>query len=197
MKRDIIVVDVETNGLSYERHQAVEVAWWNLTTDQRGRFVPPHNVAQVLSAADIEALVVNRYVERLAREVQDYPGHELHRLHDQLLSYDEDDVDAEQGAAEVRHTLAGSNPAFDAHFLAKLFAANDATDYEPEPWHHRLWDLSAYAAGVLGLDELPGLARVCELLGVDAPDHTAEGDVTATGRCFLQLQQIVAKRAES
>ncbi|GJF06563.1 hypothetical protein [Pseudonocardia sp. D17] len=195
--RQIVVVDIETNGLNFERHRAVEVAWWNLTTDARGRFIPPHSVSDVLAAAELQALRINRYIDRIAGHGQDVNGHELGRLHGQFLGYDQDDIDEGGFPAEIAHTLAGSNPAFDAQFLAKLFAAADGPDTDPEPWHHRLWDLSAYAAGVLGLDELPGLARVCELLDVEGPDHTAEGDVTATGRCFLQLQQIVAKRAES
>lgn len=58
--------------------------------------------------------------------------------------------------------------------------------------NHRLWDLSPYADGVMGLDYLPGLADVCERLGVPAPDHTAEGDVSAAGQCLLELRSRVA-----
>jgi DNA polymerase-3 subunit epsilon len=184
--RQIIVVDVETNGLDHDRHQAVEVAWWNLNTDERGLFIPHHDVQRVLGAADIEALRVNRYIDRVAGHPQDLAHTELLRLHDQLVRYDEAGDYDEHAPARVRHALAGSNPASDARFLTKLFGQIEYID-NPEPWHHRLWDLSAYAAGVLGLDTLPGLATVCELLDVPAPDHSAEADVTATGICFTKL----------
>jgi DNA polymerase-3 subunit epsilon len=197
MKRHLIVVDVETNGLSPERHEAIEVAWWNLDTDERGSFIPAHNVSKVLGTAQVKALQVNRYIDRIPGAEQDHEFKALSRLHGQFLEYDEDNVDDVHGAAEIRHALAGSNPTFDAAMLAKLFnTGTDVTDRDTAPWHHRLWDLSAYAAGVLDLDELPGLARVCAILGVeDAPNHTAEGDVAATGACFKRLRQIAAERA--
>lgn len=181
--REVIVVDVETNGLDRDRHQAVEVAWWHLGTGQRGRFIPPHNVSKVLYEADIEALQLNRYIDRIAAFSQDLNGEDAREL------------------AEVLHDnrLAGSNPTFDAGFLTDMFLDYDNRELCGVPrWHHRLLDLSAYAAGVLGLPptELPGLSTVCELLGVTNPaPHTAEGDVTATGQCFLRLFDRAKDRA--
>lgn len=180
MTRHLIVVDCETNGLDPARHVAFEVAWWNLTTDQRGHFIAPHSPNELLATADLQALRVNRYIDRIPYQSQDADGSELGRLYGQL--YDD--------ATGTEHTLAGANPAFDAAFLSKLLDPHQ--DWAAlTPWHHRLWDLSAYAAGVLGLDELPGLRQVCDLLDVAPPDHTAEGDVTATGLCFRALQARV------
>ena len=169
MERHIVVVDVETTGFDPVRQAVVEVAWWNLNTDERGEFVPIHDVHEVLQHADIKALQINRYVDRLADAKQDTDYVELNRLHDALRG----------------NTLAGSNPRFDAAFLAPMFTAANRSN--PTPWHHRLWDLSPYAAGVLGLAELPGLATVCERLGVALPDHSAAADVTATGECLTRL----------
>jgi hypothetical protein len=73
--------------------------------------------------------------------------------------------------------------------LAKLFARHPQV-LDPEPWHYRLWELAPYAAGVLGLDYLPGLAELAEHLGVSEPDHSAAGDVTATGEIFLRLRSL-------
>lgn len=169
MKREIIVVDVETTGFDPIRHETVEVAWWNLDTGERGYFVPIHDVPSTLADANIRSLQINRYVDRLAEAEQDTKYVELNRLWDQLNG----------------NTLAGSNPRFDAGFLARMFhKANLATT---NPWHYRLWDLAPYAAGVLGLDHLPGLDDVCQQLEIGRPDHSAEGDVTATGLCFTQL----------
>ena len=181
-RRHTVVVDVETNGLDLERHQAIEVAWWNLDTDQRGCFVPAHNISEVLGTADVRALQVNRYIDRI-------PGSVYTQKWIDVLDVMVGNLMGDDGEGA---TLAGSNPRFDAAMLSKLILrTNDDHDtaLDHEPWHHRLFDLSAYAAGVLGLDYLPGLAATCELLGVEAPDHTADGDVTATGLCFRELQK--------
>lgn len=174
--RDYVVVDVETNGLDYDLHVPVEVAWWNLSTGERGEFVPQHDVSEVLATASIEALQINRYVDRLAQAEQD-PGRQgQHTLRHQL-----------EGAI-----LVGSNPRFDAAMLRKLFTA--------EPWHYRLLDVGAYGAGVLGLDPtegVPGLWRLCTLLDVSLPPevaHTAWGDVTATGTVLQHLRRIANSR---
>lgn len=173
MTRHLVVVDTETNGLDPEHHEPVEVAWWNLTTDVRGHFITAHDVHKVLWKADVKALQVNRYVDRIADRVPHSHHTETYDLHDQLKG----------------NTLAGSNPAFDAVMLRKL------QDLASSPWHYRLFDLSAYAAGALGLDELPGLATVCELLNIEPGDHTAEADVTATGLCIRALQARAKRNA--
>ncbi|MGH3978436.1 MAG: 3'-5' exonuclease [Pseudonocardiaceae bacterium] len=177
--RQIIVVDCETTGLD-AWHYPVEVAWWNLATDQRGCFVPPHE--RWLFGADPQALACNRYEQRIAHRVVD-------------ADYTAATVLAQQLAGNI---LAGSAPAFDAGMLRRLFVtcqgAREGGRHAAwrDPWHHRLLDLAAYTAGAVGLDpaRLPGLDRVCQLLGVDYdPEaaHGAEHDVTATGRCFRAL----------
>jgi DNA polymerase-3 subunit epsilon len=196
----IVVVDVETNGRDPERHQAVEVAWWNLTTDERGCFIPRHHPQEVLFHAEIDALRVNRYIDRIAGQPQDLHSDELLRLHAQFYDYDEDRTHEDGGAAEIRHTLAGKNPAFDARFLANLFARNDVTEHAPTPWSYRLLDLSGYAHGVLRLpldEPLLSLRDLCGRLGVEPGDHTADGDVTATGSCFRHLARMAAGPAEA
>lgn len=176
--RQIVVVDVETTGLDPDRHIAVEVAWWNLGTDEYGVFVPPHSWRDALAGADLAALRTNRYVDRLADAEQDTSGAAARVLWEQLEG----------------NTFAGCNPAFDARFVRemyrKVYAEHLDLRADPPEWHHRLLDLSAYAAGVLGLPatELPGLAAVCERLGVGhANAHTAQGDVAATMWCFRAL----------
>lgn len=167
--RHQVVVDVETTGLDHTRHVPVEVAWWDLTTGARGVFIPPHPNFDMHNA-EVIALELNGYYDRGLDNPNrwDLDRAELRTLH----------------AVLVGQTLAGSNPGFDARFLAPLFAAERL---DPEPWHHRLDDLAGYARGVLGLGHLPGLSEVCELVGVVPGDHTAEADVLATGRAFLEL----------
>lgn len=183
MTRHTVVVDCESTGLRSE-DIAVEVAWWDLATGARGQFIPRHDEQWALNFGEARALEINGYRERIEGKPQD-DGTETQRLLDVLTG----------------NVLAGSNPNADAGWLEHLFinVVPDALDFADAPrpgmpWHYRMWDLSAYAAGVLGLDELPGLAYTCELLGIEPGDHTAAADVTATGNCFLRLADIARSR---
>lgn len=181
--RQVVVVDVETNGLDHEKHTVVEVAWENLTTGAAGVFVPPHDVHHVLATADVKALQITRYIDRLATAEQDDDRGEGARVLWENLR---------------GNTLAGSNPRFDAAFLTKMFTEQYVGTHDMKgvpPWHHRLLDLSAYTAGVLGIDlgELPGLFTVCAALAIPLVDaHTAGGDVAATVACFRRLAEMRA-----
>lgn len=164
-KYPVIVVDTETTGLDPSKHIAVEVAWWNLSTNERGVFVPPHNVGWVLRHGDPTALEINQYRERIVNSPQDFSGRCAEALEDQLEN----------------NTMAGANPEFDDAFLRKIILMKR---------HHRLWPIGAYAAGKLNLDYIPGLTDVCARLGIAAPDHSAAGDVTATGQALLALRAM-------
>lgn len=180
MTRELLVVDLETNGLDPERHVAVEVGWWNLTTGKRGDFIPVHHVKDVLVNADLRALQINRYIDRIAMAQQDTDGVYAQGLLDQLAG----------------NTLVAVNPSFDERFLRNMFREYESRGVLEvcDWWHYRLWDVNSYAAGVLGLEELPGLEKLCGLLDTTfGPDHTAHGDVTAAGHCFIELQ----KRAQA
>lgn len=162
--RQIVVVDCETSGL-LTSDVIVEVAWWNLATGDHDVFVPAHDEQWVLEHGDQRALEINGYRDRLAGAEQD-EGYGAAKLIDQLHG----------------NTFAGSNPTFDAGHIERR--------YDHKVWHHRLLDLANYAAPLLGLlgHELPGLATVCERLGVENPaPHTALGDVQATAECFRLL----------
>lgn len=168
--RQLVVVDLETTGLDTETCHILEIAAVNVTTGQEfylAPFVPQSVFAEPESAM---ALSINRYFERRVFEVADRTNR-----------------DAQTRTYELRemlrgNTFAGSNPTFDYTLLRR-----DYREIEP---HYRLADLAPFAAGVLGLPptELPGLAKVCELLGVENDDpHSAMGDVRATAECFRVL----------
>lgn len=174
MSRRLVVVDLETTGLDADKHLPLEVA--SATAHSLPRYFVPYISRVDIAAADPDALRVNRYYERGVYKYQKDPSatRESYALLYELLE---------------GNTLAGSNPRFDAGFLSKRF-----TDYgwAPEPWHHRLADLSAYAAGVLRIapTELPGLQAVCDVLGViNKEPHSAMGDAQATADCFGILME--------
>jgi DNA polymerase-3 subunit epsilon len=125
-------------------------------------------VPHTLSHPDPKALALNGYLDRY--DVPTGPAFE------DLLRVRLD------GA-----TLVGANPAFDAAFLR--------TRWGYGPWHHRLWDVEAYAAGVLVLDKVPGLATIATMLRdlgreIPEPDHSAAGDVATLRACFRALQDL-------
>lgn len=185
MSRRTIVVDVETSSLNLKHAVVLEVAAVDLESGETHSFVP-HVSRSAFAFADPAALAVNRYFERRVFEQQlwmDATGEAYVKLVDMLAG----------------NTLAGANPRFDAAALSK---AIDALDYElePEPWHYRLADLSAYTAGALGLppNEIPGLVQCCELLGVQlSPEHahSALGDALAAAECFRALSLTADARS--
>jgi DNA polymerase-3 subunit epsilon len=159
--RKVIVVDTETDGLDEDHNRPVEVAWrwWRGAAD--GVFIPHQTLGEHTQP---EALEINRYEERglgnTDRWDLDYRDTKL--MHEML-----------QGAV-----LAGANPRFDARMLNHLFTQ---AGLAPNPWHYRLLDVQAYAAGRVGIPpwSMPGLHTLTELLGVPTPTHGAMDDVAA------------------
>ncbi|HEY9354666.1 MAG TPA: exonuclease domain-containing protein [Nocardioides sp.] len=165
------VLDLETTGLDRALHVPVEIAYWDLTTGERGCFVPSHSPDDILAAEPV-ALEINGYWNRgLDNPNRWDDGTKLRELHAVLAGSE----------------LVGANPAFDTALLSRQFREHDL---DPEPWHHRMWDVEVLAAGKLTLPKVPGLREVCQLLDLTPGDHTATGDVTATGRAFMALQSM-------
>lgn len=172
MSRQLVVVDVETTGLSATAWP-LEVAAINVTTGEEFQFVP-FVTDSALGNADRKALQINRYYER---------GVWADMLPDVAANKEKYDHLRNMLAG---NTFAGSNPTFDANIIGR---------FTSEVWHHRLADLSAYAAGRLGIDptELPGLAAVCERLGItNYGEHSAFFDAQATADCFKALAKVSA-----
>lgn len=179
MSRDLIVVDLETTGLDPAIHRILEVAAINTSTGEVIHFVPDIDPAD-LGIADGYAMQTNRYYER---------GAWKHKLsHEASCEQYERLSDMLRG-----NTFAGSNPRFDANFLTRSWSSF----FDPEPWHHRLADLAAYAAGALGIapNELVGLGAICARLDVNpGVAHSALDDAKATAECFRQLTRMKGAR---
>lgn len=186
-ERALIVVDVETTGLDTNKHWVLEVAAVNVLTGEELYFVPALPVG-ALDEADGKAMKINGYFEREVFQ---------HRLDAaSSVGYWDRLWDWLSG-----NTLAGSNPSFDAAMLNRHHSWNTQTartpGHPPSPWHHRLADLSAFAAGALGIrpTALPGLDVVCRSLHVENTDpHSALGDARATADCFRKLAERLADR---
>jgi DNA polymerase-3 subunit epsilon len=168
LKRQLVVVDLETTGL-HSTAWPLEVAAINVDTGEELQFVP-YVTDTALGNADRKALQINRYYERGVWE--------------EML--DEDATKEKWDLLRKMldgNTLGGSNPRFDAGIMSRFIG---------EPWHHRLADLSAYAAGRFGLNpnQLPGLADVCARLDItNHEEHSAYYDAIATAECFKALMR--------
>lgn len=177
-----IVVDTETTGLCPFTHQATEVAWWNLATDEVGHMSLTHTLVD----ADPVALQVQHYEDRQSS----LPHPDLRRLWRTL-----------GGTVADRHekpSLIGCNVPFDAAMLQGTF--HRAGFPAGAPWHYRLIDVSDAARYALGYANHRGQPmRLCELADafeVEPGDpHTGMGDVLTTGRVFLCLRDLLAERA--
>ncbi|RFZ11224.1 DNA polymerase III subunit epsilon [Mycobacterium marinum] len=184
--RQLIVVDVESTGLSPGVHLPIEVAAVNVDTGEHLYFVPkvPEGT---FDNADGEALAINRYYERGLYKQRPHTWPPTHADYCNLW-------DMLSG-----NTFAGCNPAFDSQMITAGFSAIRGAEFIPRPWHRRLADLAAYAGPALHLapNELVGLADICARLGVtNHAEHTALGDAQATAECFRILTQHYADTME-
>jgi hypothetical protein len=192
--RDVVFLDVETNGLDPRRHEAWDVAAWNLSTGHRCEFftwLP--DVSGFLAAADVKALRVSRFLDRYPWDA--CPGRQdtetaLAAMGGLLYVFD---GGRSMSAAESRDhpapIVVGSKPTFDMEFTSRLLARYDMPD---TPWHHHPIDLGTYAAGVVGIE--PGTSslsaeNVARLCHVEPGGHAAAADVTSGGRAFLLLRE--------
>lgn len=163
--RTLVFVDIETTGLDPWCHEIVELAW--AVDDWPVTVVRPRHT---LRRADPKALQINRYHER--------------GLGDPARFSTPDEVSRFVVAARG-NTLVAANPAFDAWHLAGHFGH--------APWHYRLFDVQAYAAGVLDWDAPRSLRDIRAALterGHDLrePDHSAEVDVITLRQAYLALR---------
>lgn len=168
MSRNLVVVDIETTGLA-DVCVPLEVAAVNLDTGETLEFVPHVELSKVI--IEPQALAINRYFERgVFRKMLSLAGtadmwESLSRMLD-------------------GNTFAGCNPTFDSRIVAR---------YVGTIWHHRLADLSAYAACALGRDpaNLPGLGDVLTVLKIENRcPHSALGDAEATAEAFRRLRKL-------
>lgn len=174
MTRPLVFLDTETTGLHPSEAQVWEIAYAVDDGPILTSLVdhsPPY-----LDEPTLAAMRVNGYVNRWVPPA------------DEIVRDNRKDWECHLQKALAGATLVASNPSFDAAFLSKR--------WRTAPWHHRMLDISAYAMGVMGWDELPGLAKIAEVCGVKQPDHTAAQDVATLRECFYRLHDVATSRAK-
>ena len=171
----LIFLDTETTGLDPDRHEVWEIAY---AIDDGP--IESGVVLHSLRYADPTALVMNGYWRRAPSVDADQSAGDLAGFEGGLRS-------ALKGA-----TIVGANPAFDAAFLRARWGET--------PWHYRLWDIEAYAAGVHGLNSLSSLSTIASVLrdlghDIPTPDHSAAGDVATLRASFYALHKAALRPA--
>ena len=87
-------------------------------------------------------------------------------------------------AETAGQTMVSANPKFDASFLDK---------YSMYEFHHRTLDVESYAMKALGLDFVPGMKELYDIMTgqgftVPEPDHSSFGDVQSMRKMFNILR---------
>jgi DNA polymerase III alpha subunit (gram-positive type) len=157
----LVFLDTETTGLDPDIHEVWEIAY---SVDYGT--IDSAVLSHYASGADPKALAMNNYWSRCTNQLPDVDG----------LAWELDLRGALQGA-----TIVASNPSFDTAMLRKRWGC--------EPWHHRKVDIASFAMPIVGLkDGKPkGLYDIAAALGIQAPDHTASGDVFTLRECYREL----------
>ena len=167
----LVFLDTETTGLDPAKCSVWEIAY---AVDE-GPILSSF-VRHSLEGASPFALTLNGYLTRNA-------GGSGTAAHDLTgVEFEADLMKAMKGA-----TLVAANPAFDASFLRARWGET--------PWKYRLFDVEAYAAGVLDWDEPKGLSAIADALrdlgkDIPTPDHTAAADVATLRASFYALRAI-------
>lgn len=131
MARRRVYVDIETTGLKYDEHAAIEIAYMTDDMTEPVLVIPweynPYDPSTIFRWADPKAMEINKFLQRYSDGVQASPRAEIGKM-----------IDAMRGS-----TLVGANVRFDARMIEELTG---------EVWHHRLFDIEAWSAGIFGVD---------------------------------------------
>lgn len=169
---NFLYLSIETTGLFPEQHDITEVAW-ALEGMSIERFIPEHTIAD----ADPVALSTYNYHAR--------------RLGDQTEWVRWEDELPKKLQKELEDaTIVSCNPSFEASFLRMQL--------EPV-WHHQLFDVSLYAAGLFGWETSRGLKKTIEFVNklgytVPIPRHTAIDHVLSITWLHEVLRKIAILR---
>lgn len=162
----LMFVDTETGGLDHAKDPLIEVAW---TTDGKVKSLTlPHDPADVRP----KAAEINKYYERELDNKDKWASPQ--QVADMLNEW------------RCADHMVAANPTFDYLFLR----ANNLYVFP----HYRMLDIESYCAGKLGLDRVPSMSEIYDMLinfgyyDLPEPDHTAAGDVRTMYHAFQILR---------
>lgn len=188
MARRRVYVDTETTGLNYDEHAAIEIAYMTDDMNEPELVIPwtydPADPTNIFEWADPKAMEINKFYERYPNGVE-YSGDTA------IIKM----IDVMRGS-----TLVGANVRFDARMIEQIIG---------EVWHHRLFDIEAWAGGIFHLDFPVGwsdcvrLARhVIELnqdhfpaFAITDNDHTAVGDCQSVRDVFITFKRFASAQS--
>lgn len=172
----IVSIDTETNGLNWKKSRVIELAWMAGDMTKPEVLIPfdydgEYGLTQspnrnVWTTADPSAMEVNKFFERYPSGVKRSSNADFARFFSVVAS----------------STIMGANIQFDARMMYRTFGI--------EPWHYRLFDISSWASGILGLDTVSSWTDVCAALGLVGNDHTAAGDCLTVSKAYALLRDI-------
>lgn len=169
----IVAVDIETTGLDPERHDIWEIA---LVVRDEGCADEVHRwyIKPRLDTAESAALRISRFydVEEALRGTN--PPAALDELVEVADWWCSPTATAHQVARLTAGAhLVGASPAFDARFLEQFLR-----DHVRVPaWRHRLIDVEAMAAGLMGWETPKGLADTAEALDLEVDRDLTHGAI--------------------
>lgn len=179
-------VDCETTGLDAFKHRILELCYIDGNDEPELLYPGENEQAAFHWSVDPKALEVNKWLDR-------FPD-----PNEQPFSENMEWVEFMERANGK--TLVGANVRFDALFIMEHMNLHHNGRYTSEPWSYRLFDLQAYAAGVLRFDKPPGLSEIYNMLvgafdyEITQPDHTAKADTECARDVYIALRDINDQR---
>lgn len=190
MKRDLLFLDTETDGLGWDRRMW-EIGMISVEYGAAGECIAVDE--SVLHIADFrpdensdtEALRIGRFSDRWRVDPGDVSYYWAESLAEAMATIDDFSRDAQ---------IIGSAPWFDTHIIEREMQGRDrivsSRTYATEPmtprWYHRLRDIGSVATGYFR-EEVGGLDDVARRLGIEVDEsmrHTAIGDCRLTLACW-------------
>lgn len=165
MKRPLVFIDTETTGLDRNDDDLVELSYWKEGDPTIRTFYFDHDESKM-----------SDYVRKLTNYDERGVTNRPKVSHNEIVYLREVFQDC---------TLVAANPPFDVSFLER---------YGLFSFHFRVVDIETYAMAKLGLDYVPGMKDIHNILSqtydFPAGDHSSSGDVLAMKTMFTILEAM-------
>lgn len=175
---NLLWMDVETTGLQPLKHEVIDLAF--CLTDRNGEIISEYATKikpKYPEFGDVQALSVNGFLRNRSTWSE---------APDSFEAWDKVRVWWDGLKQLERVYPAGWNPGFDLGFIR-----SDCFEAGIQLYHHPLDLLSLVWFKLRDIDR-PHLSDLCSLISisVDAPEHTAVGDVKRCVECYRRLTHV-------